>query len=282
MIYFDENIAKKVGVNAAIIHEYIRFWIEDNNENLKEHDGKLWVYLSQNKIQKRFEFLTTRQIEYALNKLVKNGLISKQKLSVDCRNQTLFYTLNSNETKMGNAFHKIVESPFHNFVECYIGIEDIKKEKAENPPPFLNPSMQPVDLHTTLAHQALSAWRTLHPTFTNLEHQKICSWADEIQKYLKHRPDRTTRVIGSIIYYKMIADGFKINAKIDTFWVNNVSTIPKLLNGTNADGIFYLDLVAECVNEGMQNDNVFRKKFNEEFTKLKQTNPFIVQDVHHN
>ena len=73
---FDPEIAKKVGLNAAVIYQNIVWWAEKNAANGKHlHDGRHWTYNSVKAFDVLFPYLTTAQIRRALEKLEASGLI---------------------------------------------------------------------------------------------------------------------------------------------------------------------------------------------------------------
>lgn len=76
--HFDINVAKKYGVNQAIILNHLQFWIEKNQANEKHfYDGYYWTYSSTKALTKIFPYFTEKQIKYSLSKLVDFGLIIK-------------------------------------------------------------------------------------------------------------------------------------------------------------------------------------------------------------
>lgn len=73
---FDPKIAKKVGLNAAVIYQNIVFWTAKNLANDKHcHDGCVWTYNSVRAWTDLFPYLTENQIRTALAKLVDAGLV---------------------------------------------------------------------------------------------------------------------------------------------------------------------------------------------------------------
>ena len=73
---FDDEVAKKVGTDAAIILANIQFWVAKNQANEKHfHDGKYWTYNSVNAYVQLFSYLSKKQIQTCLDKLEKNGYI---------------------------------------------------------------------------------------------------------------------------------------------------------------------------------------------------------------
>ena len=75
---FDPEIAKKVGVNAAILYQNIVFWTKHNMANGKHfHDGMWWTYNSRRAFASQFEYLSEKQIRLCLEKLVDAGLVAR-------------------------------------------------------------------------------------------------------------------------------------------------------------------------------------------------------------
>lgn len=73
---FNVEIAKLVGVNAAIIFKNISHWCEKNKANEKHfYDGKYWTYNSLSAFEKLFPYLSVKQIKTALDKLKQEGFI---------------------------------------------------------------------------------------------------------------------------------------------------------------------------------------------------------------
>lgn len=90
---FDIEIAKIVGVHAAIIYKHIQFWCAKNAANeVHFHDGYYWTYNSTKAFTELFPYMTARQITYAINKLVDAKLIGKAKYNKQNYDQTLWYT----------------------------------------------------------------------------------------------------------------------------------------------------------------------------------------------
>lgn len=118
---FDVRIAKKYGIEEAIILNNIYFWIEKNKANNQHfYDGKYWTYNSKKAFADLFPYMNARQIDYAINNLVKNGLIEKGNYNKVGFDRTLWYSITElgysilqncemDATKLSNASNKIVE-----------------------------------------------------------------------------------------------------------------------------------------------------------------------------
>lgn len=92
---FHTEIAKEVGVNAAVIFYNISYWIEKNATNGKNmFDGNCWTYNSISAFEKQFEFLTSNQVRTALEKLIKNELIIVGNFNNAKYDRTKWYAIN--------------------------------------------------------------------------------------------------------------------------------------------------------------------------------------------
>ena len=69
--YFDTEVAAAVGINAAVVFQNISYWILFNAEQGRNlHEGQYWMYSTQAELAEQFEYLTVRQMQTALKKLI--------------------------------------------------------------------------------------------------------------------------------------------------------------------------------------------------------------------
>lgn len=91
--HFNVEIAKELGVHAAIIYNNIDFWCAKNAANNRHfHDGYYWTYNSKRAFAELFPYMTQRQIEYALKKLIDAGYIIKGNYNSSPYDKTCWYT----------------------------------------------------------------------------------------------------------------------------------------------------------------------------------------------
>ena len=94
--HFNINVAKEYGIATAVILDNMSFWIEQNRANRRHfHDGKYWTYNSNRAMTELFPYLSGEQIRYALNKMLKNGLIETGNYNKNQQDRTLWYTITS-------------------------------------------------------------------------------------------------------------------------------------------------------------------------------------------
>lgn len=92
--WFDVDIAKKLGINSAILLENLYFWVKKNEANKKHyHDGRYWTYNSVEAFTKLFPYFTYDSIRYALSKLEKDGYIVTGNYNTIPMDKTKWYAL---------------------------------------------------------------------------------------------------------------------------------------------------------------------------------------------
>ena len=89
---FDPEIAKQVGVNAAVIYQNILWWAERNAANNKHyHEGFWWTYNSVTAFAELFPYLTSKQIRTALDRLEDHKLIASGSFNKSAYDRTKWY-----------------------------------------------------------------------------------------------------------------------------------------------------------------------------------------------
>lgn len=91
---FDTEVATKVGLNAAVIYENIRFWCEKNAANGRHfHDGEWWTYNSSKAFLVLFPYLTEKQIRGAIDALISAGLVRTGNYNESAYDRTRWFCL---------------------------------------------------------------------------------------------------------------------------------------------------------------------------------------------
>lgn len=91
---FDIDVAKDVGVNAAVVFNNFAHWYKVNASNGNNyHDGKYWTFNKRSALQQIFPYMTEKQLRTAIDKLVENDLIEKGNYNEKQYDRTLWYTL---------------------------------------------------------------------------------------------------------------------------------------------------------------------------------------------
>lgn len=104
MIYaFDEDVAKTVGVEAAVVLDKLAWWIRQNEANgTNYHEGKYWTYNSAKAMEKMFPFFNMWKIGRITKKLVDEGYLLTGKFNKLPFDKTLWYTLSEKGRELMN------------------------------------------------------------------------------------------------------------------------------------------------------------------------------------
>ena len=90
--FFDSDIAKKYGVNAAVLACFLWDCIEQKStESPQLHEGKVWVRCSVQMMTGFFPFLSYDEIRYALKRLVKGRVLTKGQFNESRFDRTNWY-----------------------------------------------------------------------------------------------------------------------------------------------------------------------------------------------
>ena len=108
---FNVHVAKKVGVNKAILLQYIEFWVDKNKANkVLIYEGKPWVYHTASGFEEIFSYMKANTISKYLVELEKEGYLhSSQNIEKgkNRNNRVKYYTL-------GDAYFSITEKEAKN------------------------------------------------------------------------------------------------------------------------------------------------------------------------
>ena len=122
---FNVEIAKEYGIVEAILLKHIYYWILKNKANNKHfYDDNYWTYNSTKAFAELFPYLSKRQIEYSLKKLIDKGLIVKGNYNKVTYDRTSWYAI----TKLG---YSILQN-------CEIEMTNLSNRNDENVKPIPN------------------------------------------------------------------------------------------------------------------------------------------------
>ena len=125
---FNVNVAKKVGVNKAILLQYIEFWVDKNKANkVLIYEGKAWVYHTASGFEEIFSYMKANTIAKYLVELEKERYLhSSQNIEKgkNRNNRVKYYTL-------GDAYFSITEQEAKNQNECAKNQNECAKNQNE-------------------------------------------------------------------------------------------------------------------------------------------------------
>ena len=116
--YFNTEIAKEVGVNAAVILENIAHWVLKNKANDKNfYEGHYWTYNSRTAMTALFPYLSEKQVRYALDALRKADMVITGNYNKSSYDRTLWYTVSDSCAK--KYFPELLDWPkMANELDC--------------------------------------------------------------------------------------------------------------------------------------------------------------------
>lgn len=200
---FDAEVAKKYGVDEAILLYDIAYWVFTNKaSNRNYYEGKYWTYNSGKAYEKLFPYWNDRQIRNKLQNMVKEGLILKGTFNENPYDHTSWYTLTDKGESISQNLTFDWEKNSNSLVENYQSYNTTKDTIVSS-----------TDIQTT----------NKIPYIYNAEIEEILNFLNE--KTGKHY---TTRSKASV---KMITERLKEGYTVDEFksviqnktdaWLNN-------------------------------------------------------------
>ncbi|MGE7664880.1 hypothetical protein ACQKMN_04120 [Ureibacillus composti] len=85
------TLAKKIGLNEAIILQQMHYWLQRSN---KKFEGHTWIYKTLDSWTEEFPFWSKRTIERTLKKLESEGYIIVGKFNKMKADRTKWYSIN--------------------------------------------------------------------------------------------------------------------------------------------------------------------------------------------
>lgn len=96
--HFNVEIAKKYGVEEAVIIYNLAFWLMHNKANNKNYyDGYYWTYNSARAFEELFPYFNSKKISRLLNKLEELNVIKSGNYNPVAYDRTKWYTISSPE-----------------------------------------------------------------------------------------------------------------------------------------------------------------------------------------
>jgi hypothetical protein len=124
---FNIDIAKKFGLEEAILLENFAFWIAKNKANKKHfYENSTWTYNSASALFELFPYWSERKISRIIDSLVDQNLIQKGNFNTVKYDRTLWYSF----TDFGESIYRI----------CQIHLSNLSNGLTENvePIPVIN------------------------------------------------------------------------------------------------------------------------------------------------
>lgn len=165
--YYSTYIAKTIGLEAAVIFEYICIYVDYAKKSKsigKYHDGKYWTYASRQDISQKIPYISESKIYRALSDLIKAGYIIKSNYNKIKYDRTLWYTVTDAGWSIYNG-----EYPQSNEPSEQSNVSDAKSIATEQQPIVHNKQCNNDDGKSIVANAQpipmdISIMQTMHKT----------------------------------------------------------------------------------------------------------------------
>lgn len=169
---FNIDLAKQFGILEAVLLENIAHWIHKNQSMEKNFkDGRFWTYNSIRGFAIQFDYVSERQIRYALDSLVNKDVLIRSSFNKAGFDKTSWFSFSDTFMKSGGfPFDKIVK-----------GVDTVVKgvDTVVRPIPNIN-----TDINTDIKQRAAkprstSGMRTLKTYLEECKANKVKPISDE-------------------------------------------------------------------------------------------------------
>lgn len=142
--YFSIEIAKEVGVNAAVVFQNLHFWIQHNEEKqINYHDGKYWTYNSVETMKTVLPYMTANQIRLALQKLKEAELIETGNYNKMKYDKTAWYSVGEKAKILLEKDNSISEKSQTESTKNNLAIGNFQKPIPDINPRYKNKNINP-------------------------------------------------------------------------------------------------------------------------------------------
>lgn len=144
---FDEKLAKKYGLEEAIMIYNFQFWIKKNKANKKHfYNNHYWTYNSKKAFSELFSWWSEAQIKRILNSLINQGILITDNFNKTGYDRTLWYAFAEEKNFLDDEENEKKEDNQSNELNNSIGsktpMEKInssnQKDKLIQPIPDIN------------------------------------------------------------------------------------------------------------------------------------------------
>ena len=92
--HFNTDIAKQYDIITAIMLDNFYYWINKNRANNKNfYNGRYWTFNTNEALAEMFPYLSSRQVRYAIQKMIDNDLIMTDNFNINKYDRTLYYAI---------------------------------------------------------------------------------------------------------------------------------------------------------------------------------------------
>jgi len=198
---FSVEVAKKIGVEKAIIIQNIAYWMEYHKSNNKHViDGKVWIYTTSKAMSDIMPYFSQQKIKRLLKQMVEDGTLEAGNFNKTKFDRTIWYTIIDQEVVQ---FYKLQCSELNNGMrESEPPIPnvstdvDVDKEKTKEKDLFeqfpMDHELEAFEEFWKLYERKGSKKKSL-AYWKKLTHNERTQAIDCLEFYFKERPEKQYR-----------------------------------------------------------------------------------------
>jgi hypothetical protein len=194
MHIFNVEVAMQYGLSEAVIINNFQFWLNKNNsDGTHFYDGHTWTYNTTASLAKLFPYMTQRAVRYAIDNLVKNGVLIKGNYNKSAYDRTNWYAFNNERewlyvakhevTKTANGSDEIVSS---HLTKTANGSDEIVQPIPDSKQQIVNRMVN--------KDMSKSAFDEFYAAYPRKENR-----ANALRSWLKISPSKHTMIIADVI-----------------------------------------------------------------------------------
>ena len=115
---FSVEVASKYDVHQALLLQHFSFWyLKNKADDVNFFSSDYWVRMKLEKLGEYFPYLTQRQLNYTLSKLIENRLLKSEKFNQKRNDRTNWYTFTNSGKKLLKIDKKSLTNKFVSHVQ---------------------------------------------------------------------------------------------------------------------------------------------------------------------
>jgi len=104
---FSVELAIDFGIQEAVLIRHFQFWILKNRSCKKhKYENRTWTYGSAKELSTLFPYLSPKQVERTIKRLVDSGVILTKQMNVSDWDRTLWYAFVNEKQMLGPTLTK--------------------------------------------------------------------------------------------------------------------------------------------------------------------------------
>lgn len=127
MLCFDEEVAREIGVNCAVVLHQIQYWLSKGFG--RRIDGAVYIYNTYEQWQKQLKYMSLMTIRRAFKKLVKEEIVFTYRKGYD---RTSYWSINYSHPICSNRTYPSVQNEQMEVFKVNTSVHTLTKDNKQN------------------------------------------------------------------------------------------------------------------------------------------------------